>query len=460
MGIKIRALPTDSQKETLSQWMGCAKFIWNAKCGEDRYLSTFARKYMPVGTYAPIDYKYSQYKNDELSPWLSKCPSPILRNSATNWYETYQNFLKGLCGKPKLKKKSSGGSIYLTSELFEFRECEDGNARLFIGAKRNNIGFLQLKTHRKFKKPKSIYVKKKNGIYTVSFCYEDGLVSSENKTAKEHLEYLKGTEEKFLNDFTIGIDRGIVRPVQAGDTTFDLTKEQKRKKTLKEKYVKKLQKRLARQEKGSGRQKKTKHKIAKVHEKIANIRKDFCHKTSRKIIDDANVKVIILEDLKTKNMTKKPKPKKLENGKWAKNGAAAKAGLNKGILDIGWHQLETFLKYKAERSVKAVFKISAHHTSQECAACGHIHPDNRKTQADFVCVKCGNIDNADVNSTKVIKKRAIKLILHPGTGLSKRGVLLPMDTGRGAKSKPVSDLSGAASGAETSKKKRRVAKAA
>jgi putative transposase len=452
-GIKIRALPTESQKEVLSRWMGCSKFIWNAKCGEERYFSTFARKYMPVGTYAPVDQTYSQFKSNELSPWLSECPSQILRNSASNWYSTFQNFMRGLCGKPKFKKKTGGGSVHLTRELFEFKKCEDGVTRLFIGAKKNNIGFLQLKIRRKFKIPASIRISKKNGAYFASFCYDDGLEESELKTAEDHLKYLRGSDRKELESMTVGIDRGVVRPVQAGGVSFDLTNEQKRKKALKEKCIKKYQRRLARQDKGSKRREKTKHKIARTLEKIANIRKDFCHKTSKKIVNNPKIKVIILEDLKTKNMTKKPKAKQVVEGRWEKNGAAAKAGLNKAILDKGWHTFETFLKYKAERTLKAIFKIPANHTSQECAACGHIHPDNRQSQSKFVCLSCRHTDNADVNAAAVIKKRAINLILDPGTGLSSRGVLLRQDIGRGAKSKTSGDFSHEASGAETSKKK-------
>jgi hypothetical protein len=64
LGIKSKATPTDKQKETLSQWMGCAKFIWNAKVGEEKYHTTFARKYYPVGTYAPVDQKAAQKKGD------------------------------------------------------------------------------------------------------------------------------------------------------------------------------------------------------------------------------------------------------------------------------------------------------------------------------------------------------------------------------------------------------------
>src|SRR6478609_69429 len=115
-GIRLKANPTDHQRLKLSQWMGCARFIWNAKCDENRYYSTYARKYCSIGIHAPIDAKYSHFKDGELSPWLSECPSQILRNSASNWYETYQDFLKGRCGRPRRKKKTGDGSIYLTRE--------------------------------------------------------------------------------------------------------------------------------------------------------------------------------------------------------------------------------------------------------------------------------------------------------------------------------------------------------
>jgi putative transposase len=69
-GIKFKASPSSELKIILSQWMGCARMIYNAKCDEEKYLSTFARKYLSVGTYAPVDQKYSHYKS-ELTPWLS-----------------------------------------------------------------------------------------------------------------------------------------------------------------------------------------------------------------------------------------------------------------------------------------------------------------------------------------------------------------------------------------------------
>lgn len=100
-------------------------------------------------------------------------------------------------------------------------------------------------------------------------------------------------------------------------------------------------------------------------------------------------------------------------------------------MNKGWYLIEAFVKYKSVRLGKFWFKIPAHYTSQECAACGHTHPDNRRSQEWLVCVSCGHADNADRNAAEVIKKRAIELILHSGTELSKRGVLLGIGRGAG-----------------------------
>ena len=58
------------------------------------------------------------------------------------------------------------------------------------------------------------------------------------------------------------------------------------------------------------------------------------------------------------------------------------------------------------------------YSSQECALCTFISPDNRSTQAEFVCQRCGHTDNADHNAAVVIAKRGITTLLS-GTPLTK-----------------------------------------
>lgn len=427
-GIKFSCKPDESQKSILHQWPGCARVIWNAKCDEDHYLRTYARKYLPIGTYPPVDQTYSQYKTD-LTPWLKQCPSQILRNSTVCWYETYQKFLKGICGRPKRKNKHRGISLHLTSELFKLEKDELGNWMLFIGTVKNNIGYLKVNFHKKnFSLPKSIRFQHECGKYFISFCYEDGIDKENLWELEQYLDHFKMFSEEELNKITIGVDRGIKVPVQAENFSYDLSHDEKKSKKSKEKYLKRIQRKLSKQKKGSKRREKTKRKLGQVYRHIKNIRKNFCHQTSNKLVN-LDAKIIVFENLKIKSMSRSAKGTLEDPGVNVK----AKSGLNRNILDQCWGQLEIFTRYKCFRKGKAFFKINPQYTSQECADCGHTHSDNRVTQEKFQCVACGHSDNADRNASLVCKKRAIKLILDSGTELSDLGVLRSKreDIGRG-----------------------------
>ena len=57
----------------------------------------------------------------------------------------------------------------------------------------------------------------------------------------------------------------------------------------------------------------------------------------------------------------------------------------------GWAfaQLRRFIEYKARLSGVPVVVVDPKHTSQQCAACGHIARNNRRSQAVFSCQSCG-----------------------------------------------------------------------
>ena len=58
--------------------------------------------------------------------------------------------------------------------------------------------------------------------------------------------------------------------------------------------------------------------------------------------------------------------------------------------------------------------MPAAYTSQCCDACGYVHKDNRRSQAAFVCLECGNTENADVNAAKNILNLGLKTGGLPG----------------------------------------------
>ena len=65
----------------------------------------------------------------------------------------------------------------------------------------------------------------------------------------------------------------------------------------------------------------------------------------------------------------------------------------------------TFLNlliYKAKIAGIELVKINPKNTSCRCSVCGHIAKKNRKSQQEFVCMKCGEEMNADYNAARNI----------------------------------------------------------
>jgi transposase len=42
--------------------------------------------------------------------------------------------------------------------------------------------------------------------------------------------------------------------------------------------------------------------------------------------------------------------------------------------------------------------VNAAHTSQTCATCGHTDKENRRSQAEFRCCRCGHHAHADISA--------------------------------------------------------------
>jgi putative transposase len=164
---------------------------------------------------------------------------------------------------------------------------------------------------------------------------------------------------------------------------------------------------LARKKRGSNRRKKAVAKLAALHGKIRRQRLDHAHNTALALVRHHDL--IVHEDLQVANMTKRPKPRPDGNGGHLPNGAAAKAGLNKSILDAGWGVFLRILSAKAESAGRQVIAVDPRRTSQRCAQCGHVASGNRVSQAQFCCLACGHHAHADVNAARNILRAGLAL---------------------------------------------------
>ena len=426
-GFRFRCYPTPAQAQILLRWIGCQRFIYNAKVTEDRYYRTFGRKALGLPEqYPPVDQQYSRHVDAVLTPWLKEVPSQVLRNGAVRWKQAYTRFFRKLGGRPVIKKKVGRQAVWLTSELFVFTPIVDSQTgeilgnRLTIGAKKFPVGDMLFNAHKDYRIPNSIRIGVEAGKWFLSFSNED---SSQVPDETETVEWLRKFSEEELLDRTFGGDRGVEIPLAGNHgEAFDFDPVQKERMKKKVRQTKRYQRQMARQRVQAVKEKrpvganyrKTKKRLAKAHQYGKNVREDFAHKASRAIVHNPENLLMVYEDLNVEGMTKKPRAKKDENGKWARNQASAKAGLNKKILAAAWGKTVIFTRYKAVKAGKLCIRINPYQTSQECAECGHIHPDNRVSQSEFVCQACGHQDNADHNAGRVIALRGVRLLLSGG----------------------------------------------
>jgi putative transposase len=339
----------------------------------------------------------------------------LLRNGSVLWKQAYGRYFQKLGGRPVVHTKHGKQAVWLTSELFKFVpviDIETGEItghQLHIGIKKFDLGVLAFKAHRDYKVPNSLHMSVHAGQWHVSFNYDDNIPEPSDK---DTLAWLEQFSENELKAVTIGLDRGVALPLMSSDhQEFDFSQIQSVRLEKQIRNKKRWQRRMARRTKGSSGYLKAKQRVARYSRYGADVRRDVAHKTSYALAQNPQSKLYVFEALKIKSMTKKAKPKQDETGKWIKNGARAKSGLNRSILASTWGQTKVYLSYKARRFGKLVIEVPAFYSSQECAACGHTHPDNRKTQSDFVCLSCGNTSNADHNAAKVIAARGVRSVL-------------------------------------------------
>ncbi|WP_201625277.1 RNA-guided endonuclease InsQ/TnpB family protein [Psychrobacter immobilis] len=396
---KFRLEPNAEQQIILNNLVGSARFVWNQMLAIS--FEMFAKNEFINAT--NLVNKIIDLKNNPDFDFLRTHANAVslqqkIRDLASAWSRFFDSKThtrlkenKKKSRKPKFFKLVDGTEIQLRQLMPRFKRKSDGrdSMRLVqfdkycrIEGNRvklpNGVGFV------KFKKSqdiigtiKNVTISKKSGHWYVSFGTERAL--SENPIHP--------------STSAIGIDLGITKLITTSDGQYI-----KPKNSFKANQVKlaKLQRGLAKKVKFSANWKKQNRKIQKLHHHIANIRHDYLHKITTTI--SKNHAMIACEDLKVANMSKSASGTKEKKGRHVK----VKSGLNKSILDQGWGMIVNMLEYKQQWQGGLLIKVNPRYTSQTCFECKHIAKENRRTQANFECVKCTYIANADVNAARNI----------------------------------------------------------
>jgi putative transposase len=288
-----------------------------------------------------------------------------LQHALKDLERAYQNFFAKRADFPRFKKKGQSGSFRYPDQ--KQIKLDQANSRIFLP----KLGWLRYRNSRDVPGDvKNATVSGKNGKWYVS-------IQTERKV------------ETLVHSSTsiIGIDMGIARFATLSDGSYFAPLNSFKRQ---EQALVKAQRAMSRKQKFSNNWKKAKANIQKIHARIGNARRDYLHKATTTI--SQNHAMVCIEDLQVRNLSKSASGTTETPGKNVK----AKSGLNKAILDQGWYEFRRQLDYKLEWNGGQLIAVPPRNTSRTCPCCGHVSADNRKTQAQFLCVECGFEENADV----------------------------------------------------------------
>ena len=186
-----------------------------------------------------------------------------------------------------------------------------------------------------------------------------------------------------------------------------------------------LQRERSRKRKGSLRFKRLGRRIARLHDRIGNLRRDFVHKETTRMVQSCAV--LATEQLAPKNMSRSAKGTVDAPGRRVRQ----KAGLNREILSAAFGMAQQMLTYKAEEAGTRLHLSDTRQLkpSQRCSACWELVP---KTLAErmHVCPHCGHVMPRDRNSALVVLIDAHNTQHTPGTGVAARPKPLPRQRGK------------------------------
>ena len=397
-GIKLRLYPNKEQERDLRQMCGNDRFLWN-KLNEMLQSRYENNKHLYNGDKSKEAKKkrkhvmLSAYDMDKLLP-LMKVEFPFLEYSdssalqvvTSNLNKAYSNFFKDSkqFGLPKSKKRGVCKLSYTGKSL-----------RISILARR----YMKLPKLGCIKTSKTGVLKDaKIKRYTI----ERDLTNRWYITfqVEVHVDEFAKTNKTVgldlgLTDMVIGSDgfksgRFLVpeleNEIKSKQKIYSKRRSYAKNKIAQDKNIKVINPRTLLDFINVEKARVTK---AKSQKRLANKRKDFLHKLSTNLVKTYDI--IVIEDLKSKNMMKNHK-------------------LAKAIGNASWYEFRNMLEYKCQWYGKQLIIVPPHYTSQECSNCHHNSGKKNLDIREWTCENCGIHHDRDINAAKNILTKGLKTL--------------------------------------------------
>ena len=371
---KFRIYPNEEQKVFINKCIGSSRFVYNY------YLNKKENLYKNK-----VSLSLKEMKKDLLGlvieyPWLKEIDSCALRTSLEDLDKAYLNFYKG-SGHPKMKRKNINNTYRTNCIRNTYKDKNYSNIKVDL-IKREitlpKVGKVKIRGYRNLTDfPFKIFnatISRVSNKYYVSLSTE---VEIDTKP--------------FVPRYIAGIDLGVKDLVITSDgikyKALDNIKKY-------EKKIKGYNKALSRSKKGSNNRSKIIIKLQRYYEKLKNARKYYTHLITSKLVKENDI--IVCESLKVKEMIEK-----------------GKHHLSKYISNSSLGEIIRQLEYKCKWNNKKLIKINTYYpSSQTCSVCG-----NRKKELKnlsirrFVCEKCKNEIDRDINASINILMEGIKIYI-------------------------------------------------
>jgi putative transposase len=287
---------------------------------------------------------------------------------------------KGKCGFPRFKKKHKKQSFRIPQNV-------------------------------KVENDKLVIPKFKDGIPIVLHRPLEGEIEfatiSKNK-ANQY--YVSITCEKEIKEFpkvvkVVGLDLNVQYIVSSEDERYANPRPATTTYKIKERF---LARAVSRKVKGSNRRNKAKLALNKLKLKQSNVREDFLHKISKKIIDENQV--IIIEDLSVKTMLKNKDPEQRKQPRWKEKS------LHRQLNDCCFSSFVQKLMYKAKWYGRQLIKIDRWFpSSQLCSECGWQNKELGE-EKEWTCWSCFANHDRDYNAAKNILNEGLRMMNLGNTG--------------------------------------------
>ena len=410
---KIELTPNQTQREYFAKACGVSRFAynwalanWNSQYQEWKEAEAEAKKNGTINHLSkPNEYELRKQFNaikSEQYPFVKEITKCAVQQGIKDLGVAFVRFFKKTSNYPQFHKKGRNDSFYIDNVSFQV-----------VGKKIHipKLGWVKMRDELRFYgKIMSATVSRIADKWFVSIQVDVPLEFLNVAHEPYHQDNSCCENQTVLNDGmtplgkdvnlkVVGIDLGIKTMATlsyAERSEIEKIDAPKPLKRLMSK-LKRLQRKLSRQgqhyvmedyvdangatrkiRKYSNNYMKTKIKLARLHAKIRNIRQDFLHKLTTRLVKEFDV--ICIEDLNVKGM--------MANHKLAR-----------AIMDLGFYEFKRQLLYKAQMCGRMVVIADRWYpSSKTCSCCGEKLKELDLSVRDWECEHCHTVHDRDANA--------------------------------------------------------------